>query len=207
MADAAFERVLNRYRERAAQGAKLRASIPVAEFHARRDEFLLDVGEEIGRFLVDVAISLKARVIVELGTSYGFSTLFLAAAARETGGRVFSYDLVASKQAYAQSELADAGLLEWVEFRQGDATQLLANQPGPIDLALIDLWKDLYIPCFELVYPKLAPRGVVVADNMLFPPQFENEARAYRAAVRSKPDIEGVVIPLGSGLDFATRKR
>jgi predicted O-methyltransferase YrrM len=87
----------------------------------------------------------------------------------------------------------------------GDAVALLATQPGPIDFVLLDLWKDLYIPCFDALYPKLAANGVIVADNMLYPEYNRPEATAYRAAVRSRPDMEAVLLPIGQGIDLACR--
>lgn len=202
----AFENVLNVYRDRMRADAKTSASLAREEFLRRRDDFLLAVGEEAARFLHALAVGISARRIVELGTSYGFSTLFLADAARRTGGTVYTYDTVERKQAYARERLADAGLSAHVEFRHGDALELLREQPGPVDLVLLDVWKDLYVPCFELVYPLLSPGGVIVADNMLHPPDAHAQAAAYRAAVRAKPDLEAALLPIGHGLDVAVRK-
>lgn len=205
MTSDAFHRVLRVYEQRMAEEASLAKSLPRSESFARRDEFLLSVGEEVANLLRDFAIGLWAKTIVELGTSYGYSTLFLADAARRTGGKVFTYENAADKQAYARKQLSEAGLASVVEWRLGDARDLLREQPGPIDLVLIDLWKDLYVPCFELVYPLLAPSGVIVADNMLHPESSRVDAAAYRAHVRAKPDIEAVLLPIGQGIDISRR--
>lgn len=207
MTDEAFQRVLRVYERRMAEEALLAASLPRSESSARRDEFLLAVGEEVANLLRDLAVGLGARTIVELGTSYGYSTLFLADAARRTGGKVFTYEKAPDKQAYARNQLTEAGLAGVVEWRLGDALELLREQPGPVDFVLMDLWKDLYVPCFERVYPLLAPNGVIVADNMLRPESARAEAAAYRAAVRAKPDIEAVLLPIGQGIDICCRKR
>jgi predicted O-methyltransferase YrrM len=203
----AFHRVLRAYEQRMVEEASLAKSLPRSESFARRDEFLLSVGEEVAHLLRDFAIGLGAKTIVELGTSYGYSTLFLADAARRTGGKVFTYENSADKQTYARKQLTEAGLASVVEWRLGDARDLLRGQPGPIDLVLIDLWKDLYVPCFELVYPLLSPSGVIVADNMLHPESSREEAAAYRAHVRAKPDIEAVLLPVGQGIDISRRVR
>jgi predicted O-methyltransferase YrrM len=202
----AFMRVLDGYERRMAEERALTASLPPSEFSARRDEFLLPVGEDVGMLLADLAIGLGARTIVELGTSYGYSTLFLADAARRTGGKVYSYDVAADKQAYARERLGEAQLAGFVEWRLGDAVDLLAEQPGPVDLVLMDLWKDLYVPCFESVYPLLAPGGVIVADNMLVPESARPYADAYRQAVRAKPDLESILLPMGQGIDVCVRQ-
>ena len=205
MTDEALQRVLRVYERRMAEEALLVKSLTRSESFERRDEFLLTVGEEVANLLRDLAVGLGAKTIVELGTSYGYSTLFLADAARRTGGKVFTYEKAADKQAYARKQLTEAGLAGVVEWRLGDALELLREQPGPIDLVLIDLWKELYLPCFELVYPLLAPNGVIVADNMHLPESGRADAAAYRAAVRAKPDMEAVLLPIGQGIDISCR--
>ena len=204
--DQAFERVLNVYRKRLADESAAMAELPREEFAQRRDDFLLAVGAPAARFLHSLAIGIGAKTIVELGTSYGFSTLFLADAARETGGRLYTYDSVPHKQDYARERIAEAGLADVVEWRVGDALELLREQPGPVDFVLIDIWKDLYAPCFERVYPLLADGGVIVADNMIHPESARQATAAYAEAVRTKPDMEAVLLSVGHGLDLACRR-
>jgi predicted O-methyltransferase YrrM len=69
----------------------------------------------------------------------------------------------------------------------------------------MDLWKDLYVSCFELVYPLLAPNGVIVADNMLWPESARPYADVYRKAVRAKPDLEAILLPIGQGIDICVK--
>ncbi|MEY4576683.1 MAG: hypothetical protein RL701_1386 [Pseudomonadota bacterium] len=82
-----------------------------------------------------------------------------------TGGKLHSLELSATKVEYARTQLQRAGLEAYVEFHLGDARESLAAMSGPFDLVLLDLWKDLYIPCFDLLYPKLGPQSIVIADN------------------------------------------
>ena len=145
---------------------------------ARRDEFLLHVGEEPARFLHALAAARRAKRILELGTSYGYSTLFLADAARTTGGTLVTLELNAGKQAHAKQEIEAAGLGDHVEFHCGDAVALLPTIDGPFDFVLVDLWKDLYVPCLELFYPKLAENAVIAADNMLQPTAARPDCRS-----------------------------
>ena len=174
-------------------------------FGARRDEFLLPVGAEVGAFLRALVVARRPARILELGTSYGYSTLFLADAARASGAQLVSVDLDADKQAYARERLEHAGLADFVEFRCGDAIGIVEADEGEWGVVLLDIWKDLYVACFEAVYPKLAEEGVIVSDNMIYPEGARDAVRAYRAAVTAKPDLQTVLLPLGSGIEVTAR--
>jgi len=193
------------YQERHQQEQELTRALPPGEFGERRDEFLLPVGAAVGGFLRALAIARAPERILELGTSYGYSTLFLADAARQCGARVVSVDLDPKKQDYAAAMLERAGLAEHVEFRCGDALEVIAADPGEFGLVLLDIWKNLYLPCFEAVYPKLAEEGVIVSDNMIQPASARDAVRAYRAAVKAKPDLQSVLLPIGSGIELSVR--
>lgn len=169
----------------------------------RRDELLLPVGPDTAAFLRALIEGAEARTILEIGTSYGYSTVWLAEAARATGGKVISLELHAHKVEYAKEQLAKAGLLDYVEFRIGDALKSLEALPGPFEVVLLDLWKELYVRCFDLFYPKLAPGALVVADNMLFPERSRPDANLYRARARGAAGISSVLLPLGSGIEVS----
>ncbi|HMA10756.1 MAG TPA: class I SAM-dependent methyltransferase [Steroidobacteraceae bacterium] len=202
----AFQRVLGEYRRRLASEEAYQRSLTVKSDMVKvRDTLLLPVGEDIAQLCVDLIVARNAKVIVELGSSYGYSTLYLAEAARRTGGRLYSYEIHPAKQQHARERIEAAELGAQVEWRLGDAVKLLADQPGPIDFVLLDLWKDLYIPCLDVFHPKLAPNGLIVADNMLYPEFNRPDGAAYRAAVRAKPEMEAVLLPIGQGIDLACR--
>jgi predicted O-methyltransferase YrrM len=203
MMDAKFDQVLAHYTRRIEAEDKLWRTENPGTLFARRDDFLLPVGEEVGRFLHALIIARGAKVIVELGTSYGYSTLFLADAARQTGGKVHSFELSADKQDYARAQLAAGGLVDYVEWHLGDAVALLDEISDGVEFVLIDLWKDLYIPCFEKLYPKLANNGVIAADNMLEPAMSRPDAEAYRSVVRACADLQTVLLPIGSGIELS----
>ena len=95
------------------------------------------------------------------------------------------------------------GWTSYVEFRIGDALASLAQLPGPFDFVLIDLWKDLYVPVFELLHPKLAPGALIVADNMLHPESARVHASAYRERVRAAADMSSVLLAVGNGLELS----
>jgi predicted O-methyltransferase YrrM len=200
--DTKFHALLARYHARIAAEDRLMKNDP-ASFSRRRDEFLLAVGPEVGRLLHALIIGRRAKRILELGTSYGYSTAFLADAARQTGGRVYTMDLAANKQQYARIQLEEAGLLPYVEWMLGDATQMLKTLEGPFDLVLVDLWKNLYVPCLDLFYGKLAQNAVIVADNMLFPELARADAEAYRRAVKAKGNLQSVLLAIGNGIELS----
>lgn len=168
-----------------------------------RDERLLDVGAEGAQLLHLIAKDGRCRRILEIGTSYGYSTLWLAAAAKQTGGKVITLEMADYKQAYAAGKMREAGLAEAVEFHCGDALEIIPRLEGGFDMVFLDLWKDLYVPCLDLFYPKLAPGAVIVADNMLRPGPDRTNALAYRRAVRAKPKITSILLDLGQGLEIS----
>lgn len=202
--DAQVEAVLDRLHERMERERAEQAEISREAFRARLDEWMLPVGEEAGRLLNMLVKLAGARIVVEVGTSVGYSTVWLAEAVRATGGRVFTIDANPDKHAQARGHLEAAGLLERVDFITRDAVEALRALPGPLDFVLLDVWKDAYLPCFEEVAPKLAPGGVVAADNILHPAS-EN-TKAYQAHVQRLAGYDSVLVPVGNGIEL-TRKR
>ena len=110
--DSAIETVLLEYETRSEQEHKRMRAAPWEEVLAIRDEMLLIVGREVGLLLNMLVRELKAKNILELGTSYGYSTILLADAARHIGGRVITIDLVKNKQHYTRDKLSTLGLSE-----------------------------------------------------------------------------------------------
>ena len=201
LVDPVVERVLAEY-ERRAEDEQRRTLGPGTNL----DELLLSVGREAGILLYLLATGEQSKRILELGSSYGYSTVWLAAAARATGGKVTSLELRDFKIEHARQSLTRAGLSTRVEFHQGDCLETLKTLPGPFDFVLLDVWKDLYLPCFELFHPKLAPGALVIADNMLLPEVVRPQAEAYRARVRQAGDLDSVLLEIGNGVEIS-RKR
>ena len=199
----AVEAVLAEYEARSEREWKLLRALSPEERDRRIDEFLISVGRATGTLLNLLIREAKAQTILEVGTSYGYSTVWLAAAARQTGGKVITLEIHAGKQQYARAALAKAGLADSVDFRLGDALETIAALDGPLDFVLLDLWKNLYIPCFDLIYPKLNRGAFVAADNMTFPKDSRDDALAYRRHARRKDHIESVLLPVGSGVELS----
>jgi predicted O-methyltransferase YrrM len=174
------------------------------KFSAKMKDMYIPLSPASGRFLYLVARSLGARRIVEFGTSFGISTLYAAAAARDNGnGRVIGSELEPGKHAKALANLEEAGLAGVAEVRLGDALQTLRDVPPPVDLVLLDGWKELYLPMLELLAPKLRPGAVVLADNIH---TFKRALRPYVEYVQSgKSGFQSVTLPLPSGMEYSVR--
>lgn len=200
----AADAVLAEYDRRLAADQARMAELGDAVFD-HVDEFLLAVGPEVAGFLHSLILARRPARIVELGTSYGYSTLFLADAAKQVGARLITMEIADYKQAHAREMLGRAGLADVVDFRLGDAVRLIGEDAGPIDFVLIDLWKDLYVPCLNALYPKLADEAIIAADNMIEPAAVRETARAYRAAVRAMPGLHTALLPIGQGIELSVR--
>lgn len=205
--DSSVEAVLREYDQRAETEMQRMRGLAPGEFMSHLDEFLLPVGPATGQLMNLLIKESKAKSILEVGTSYGYSTVWLAEAARANAGKVTTLDLAANKQAHARGALERAGLADFVEFRLGDARDSIAALEGPFEFVLIDLWKDLYIPCFDLLHGKLASGAIVVADNMISPEFSRADAERYRKHVRAQADMQSVLLHVGSGIELSRYTR
>jgi predicted O-methyltransferase YrrM len=177
---------------------------PAPEEQSRRmRDVYIPISPAQGRFLYLVARSLGAQRIVEFGTSFGVSTLYAAAAARDTGGRVIGSELEPGKQRAASAHLAEAGLAGHAEVRLGDARETLRDVEAPVDLVLLDGWKELYLPMLQLLAPKLRAGAVVLADNIR---TFRRSLAPYLEYVQSgRNGFGSLTLPLADGFEFSVR--
>jgi predicted O-methyltransferase YrrM len=166
-----------------------------------QDRRMRAIGPDTGRFLNVLAGSLEQPIILEIGTSFGYSGIWLGEAARRSGGRLITMELHGYKSDYARDMADKAGLSAHVDFHVGDAVEMIGALPHGIDFILLDLWKDLYVPCLEAFYPKLNPGAIIVADNMIS--HGNADIVAYSHAVRAKPGISSVLLPVGAGLEIS----
>ncbi|MHC2280438.1 putative O-methyltransferase YrrM [Bradyrhizobium diazoefficiens] len=145
----------------------MRSKTDYADLYGRLKDVPLAVSRETGALLYMLARSSRARTIVEFGTSFGISTLHLAAGLRDNGdGRLITSEFEPSKAARARDNLSAGGLLDLVEIREGDALKTLkADLPDTIDLVLLDGAKALYPEILDLVEGHLKPGAIIVADN------------------------------------------
>ena len=201
--DSKVEAVKKEYQERADREVGIGGRLQARNSRENIDDLLLPIGPATGTLVSTLIQEMKARAILEVGTSYGYSTVFLAEAARATDGIVTTLELHSRKIEYARTQIAKAGLAEFVDFKVGDALETLRELPGPFDFVLLDLWKDLYIPSFDLIYPKLAAGALIVADNMLHPERARPDANRYRARVREAAGMSTVLLSVGHGIELS----
>lgn len=173
----------------------MRSRTDYLDFYGSLKDFPLAVSPETGKLLYMLARGCAARTIVEFGTSFGISTLHLAAALRDNGGgRLITSEFEPGKVARAQENLTAGGLGDLVEIRQGDALQTLSRDlPPAIDLLLLDGAKALYADILHLVEDRLRPGALIVADDADCCPEYLEHVRSVQRGYLSTPvaaDVE-----------------
>jgi predicted O-methyltransferase YrrM len=167
-------------------------------------ELYIPVSPEGGRLLYTLIRAARPATVVEFGTSFGISTIHLAAAVRDNGaGRVVSTELNAAKAAQARANLAEAGLSDWVTILEGDARQTLAAVDAPVAFVLLDGWKNLYLPVLRLLEPRLTPGALILADDTI---SLAAELADYLAYVRDPANgYLSIPFPESDGLEITCR--
>ncbi|QOZ77368.1 O-methyltransferase [Bradyrhizobium sp. CCBAU 53351] len=172
----------------------MRSKTDYRDLYGRLKEIPLAVSRETGSLLYMLARSSRARTIVEFGTSFGISTLHLAAGLRDNGGgRLITSEFEPSKAARARENLIAGGLIDLVEIREGDALKTLqADLPVTIDLVLLDGAKALYPDILDLLENHLGPGAIIVADNADDSPDYLARVRRPGSGYMSTPFAEDV---------------
>ncbi|MCH8021791.1 class I SAM-dependent methyltransferase [candidate division KSB1 bacterium] len=154
-----------------------------SDWAERMSDFYLPVSREQGRFLYQTVRATKAQYVVEFGTSFGISAIYIAAALHDNqGGKLVSAELIESKAVRAKSHLHNAGLSDYVDIRIGDALETLRDPEKPIDMLFLDGGPSLYLSVLKLLQPHLREGALVLADNV---PTTKNETSPYAEYVRN----------------------
>ncbi len=152
-----------------------------------------------GRFLFSFVSPQADCEVLEIGGSRGYSTIWLAAAARRFGGRVLSLENDPLKIDAWRRNIAEAGLEEWADLLEGDALETIPTIDDVFDVVFLDAEKDDYEQLFQLARAKVEPGAVFVADNVTS----HEELKPYSAARQSDPTLESVTVPLDRGLEVS----
>jgi caffeoyl-CoA O-methyltransferase len=159
-----------------------------------------NVERQTGRWLALLVRATKARELLEIGSSNGVSTIWLAAAARQNGGQVIGTEILPERVAEANRNLAEAGLDGVARVVAGEARATVASLPGPFDLVFIDAEKDDYVDHFAAVVDRVEIGGLILADNVI-----SHDLSAYQAMLRSRSDVETVTVPIDRGVEFTVK--
>lgn len=167
-----------------------------------RSRKMLNLEPETAHLISILVRSGRRTRLLEIGTSNGYSTIWLAWAAQANGGFITSIERSADKLRMADANLRRAGLRDRVELLHGDATEIVATLAGPFDLVFFDADRLSAPAQLQLLLPKLLPGALILADNALSHP---DEIAAYLAAVQALPNVDHLIVPVGKGLSLAYR--
>lgn len=172
------------------------------DMFARTKDMYLPLEPEQGGLLYVAARAIGARRVAEYGTSFGVSTLYLAAAVRDNGGgTVIGTEILPEKARVARANFEEAGVADFVDLRVGDARETLKDCGGPLDLVLLDGWKDIELDVLRILQPQLRPGALVFTDNVF---TFEADNRGQRAYMADpRNGFRALVLPLKDGTEVA----
>lgn len=167
--------------------------------HARKMLNLEPASAQLLSILVRASGATRA---LEFGTSSAYSTIWLAWSLAPAGGRIVSIDRNPDKHTLARENLRRAGFLDHVDLRTGEAADIVRQLPGPFDLLFLDADRRRFPELLHLLLPKLTPRVLIVADNVLSHPE---EIAEYLQLISSLADFQHTTVPVGKGLSIAFR--
>lgn len=175
-----------------------------AERAALLTEAFIPVSPDAGRLLYTLVRGAATGTVVEFGTSFGISAIYLAAAVRDRGaGVVITTEINETKAERARKHIREAGLLDVVDLRVGDARESLQDLEPDVSVLFLDGMKDLYLPVLRQLEPALRPGALVVGDDVdLFPVPLE----PYLSYVRDPANgYVSVTVPIGDGMELSSR--
>lgn len=165
-----------------------------------RAERTRNVDRDTGEWLRLLVMSMRARSVLEMGSSNAVSTIWFASGVQGHGGKVTGTEIIPERAAAANRNLAEAGLASVATVLAGPAAQSLANLPGPFDVVFIDAEKDDYSAHLLTVIDRIPLRGLILADNVI-----SHDISAYQQLVRSRDDLETTTLPIGRGIEFTVK--
>ena len=174
-------------------------------------EKVLAIGRNTGIFYNMLLQSIKAKNILEIGMSTGYSTIWFAEAISKNNGKVITIDHDEKKIERAKKNFEDAGLTDMIEIHHGDALKVISSINEKIqsteyfDFIFIDADKERYIQYFDNVLPILKKGGLIAADNILFPERFQKFTKPYVEHVRKNPLIKSVTLPIDNGEELSLK--
>jgi predicted O-methyltransferase YrrM len=195
---------------KAAVDQRLRKLLQELEQHGRKNDsraserarMMLNLEPASAQLLSILVRASGVTRALEIGTSNAYSTIWLAWSLAPAGGRIVSIDHNPDKHALARENLRRADLLDRVELRTGDATEIIRQLSGPFDLVFLDADRRKFPEQIQILLPKLADKVLLIADNVLSHPE---EIAGYLKLVSKLADFQHTTVPVGKGLSIAYR--
>ena len=161
-----------------------------------------NIPPETGNFLNIQVKASKAKSVLEIGMSNGYSTIWMAEAVKEVGGSVTTLENSSEKVRMAQENFKKVGLDEIITIVEGDAPGIIETLPGPFDFVFMDVWNEDYVANFQAFFPKLSVGGLIVADNAI---GHSDGIEEYLQLVRGQSGLQSVLVPIGNGEEMTLR--
>lgn len=172
------------------------------------DQEMLAITADTGIFFSVLLKAIKARCVLEVGTSAGFSTLWFAdAMGKNHHTRIITIEMNPQKVEQALKNFKEAGVDKMIEIKQGIALDLLCKLKGKFDFVFLDADKENIIRYFDIVLPMVRIGGIIAADNMFYPDHFRPAMRKYARHVHTKPNVQSVTVPIGMGEEITIKLR
>lgn len=168
------------------------------------EDRMLAITKDTGVFFNILLKMMRAKNVLEIGTSTGYSTIWCAEAIQENSGKIITIEKNQNKIIRAKKNFEQAKISDMVEIRKGMALNVLVELAregfeNHFDFVLIDADKEESIKYFDLVFPMVKKRGVIVTDNILYPEKYKTEMKKLVNHIKRNPKVASVTVPIGNG--------
>ena len=183
------------------------------KIQVNHDERMLTISNETGEFFNILLKAMKAKKILEVGMSVGFSTLWFADAILANNGKIVTIEENRDKITRAKKNFEDAGVSAQIEIQEGKALQILhklatsESEQQQFDFVFLDADKENNIEYFDLVLPLVRVGGIIATDNILYPEEFRPEMKKFTEYIKSKPNVQTITLDLGNGEEISIKTK
>jgi len=183
------------------------------KIQVNHDERMLTISNETGEFFNILLKAMKAKKILEVGMSVGFSTLWFADAILANNGKIVTIEENRDKITRAKKNFAEAGVSAQIEIQEGKALQILhklatsESELKQFDFVFLDADKENNIEYFDLVLPLVRVGGIIATDNILYPEKFRPEMKKFTEYIKSKPNVQTMTLDLGNGEEISIKTK
>ncbi len=183
------------------------------KIQVNHDERMLTISNETGEFFNILLKAMKAKRILEVGMSVGFSTLWFVDAILANNGKIVTIEENLDKITRAKKNFEEAGVSAQIEIQEGKALQILhrlatsESEQRQFDFVFLDADKENNIEYFDLVLPLVRVGGIIATDNILYPEKFRPEMKKFTEYIKSKPNVQTMTLDLGNGEEISIKTK